>query len=88
MLALFEDGGSLTTLRTRIGAVGTRVLGELNSRPKALLHVSCGRLLDWPAELPDVRSAARVARVAARWATRTRARARARARAPTPTLSR
>ena len=38
MLALFEDGGSLTTLRTRIGAVGTRVLGELNSRPKALLY--------------------------------------------------
>ena len=38
MLALFEDGGSLTTLRSRIGAVGTRVLGELNSRPKALLH--------------------------------------------------
>ena len=33
-----------------------------------MLHVSCGRLLDWPAELLDARSAARVARVAARWA--------------------
>ena len=39
-----------------MGAVGSSVLGELNSRPKALVHVTVGRLLTWPYEALDERS--------------------------------
>ena len=34
------EGASLLTLREELGAVGEAVLGPLNSRPKALLHMS------------------------------------------------
>ena len=58
MLILFEEeeaagttaGVSVLSLREELGAVGEAVLGPLNSRPKALLHLSVMRLLDWPDE--------------------------------------
>ena len=58
---------SLGALRSRIGAAGVAVLGELNSRPKALIHVTVGRLLVWPSEELDASSRARVNRVVATW---------------------
>lgn len=40
----------IADLRSRLHVTGTRVLGALNSRPKALIHVTCGRFLDWPGD--------------------------------------
>jgi hypothetical protein len=57
-----SGGGGVSRLRERIGAVGKAVLGELNSRPKKLLHVTCGRLLDWPYASPGRRIPAKFAR--------------------------
>ena len=51
MLFLFEegDGGtSLLALRDKLGRAGESVLGELNSRPKALIHLTAARLLEFP----------------------------------------
>lgn len=62
------SGGGVAGLRRRIGEAGASVLGELNSRPKKLLHVTVGRLLDWPYDLLDEATASAASRVAARWA--------------------
>lgn len=71
MIATFveaDTGASLGDLRTRLSTAGTTELGELNSRPKKLIHVTVGRLLTWPYELLDAAAAERVGRVVASWA--------------------
>ena len=69
-------GGGFGALRSRLQAHGEATLGTLNSRPKKLIHVTCGRLLAWPGDArPDgsrgaalgADAAARVGRVAQRW---------------------
>ena len=69
---------SFMDLRSRIHATGSRVLGSLNSRPKALIHVTCGRFLAWPgdggdgggdglSEAEQEQEASRVGRVVEEW---------------------
>ena len=66
--AVKVDREEAQALREEIGAVGERVLGPLNSRPKALVHVSAMRLLDWPAEAAlDVGEHAHVTAVLRSW---------------------
>ena len=57
---------SFVALRDELGQVGRSVLGELNSRPKALVHVSAMRLLDWPSNL-DAAEAAHVRTTIQAW---------------------
>ena len=45
-----KPGSSLLALREDLGRVGESVLGTLNSRPKALIHMSIARLLELPPE--------------------------------------
>ena len=73
MVVLFVEheeaqAGGVTGLRERLGGVGRGVLGSLNSRPKRLLHVTAGRLLDWPTELLDADARRSTTRVVHRWA--------------------
>lgn len=61
-------GASLLKLREALGRVGESVLGELNSRPKALIHMSVARLLEWPLEAAlDDAERAHVRRTVGRW---------------------
>ena len=74
MLALFQQrpsaagsaGSSLLGLRRELHRVGTAALGELNSRPKDLVHMSVGRLFEFPAEL-TAREQAHVDRTVRAW---------------------
>ena len=61
------DAGALGALRLRLSEVGTRSLGPLNSRPKALIHLTIGRLLVWPYEKLNDESRRRVGEYVAKW---------------------
>jgi len=71
MIITFDEVGDasqgLSALRERVATAGAAELGELNSRPKRLIHITCGRLLVWPHAL-DQGDAWQAARVAGVWA--------------------
>ena len=67
LLAEAPNGSSLLELREEIQSIGNATLGELNSRPKKLVHVSLMRLLDWPFARLTAAEQRHVAKTVGRW---------------------
>ncbi|KAK3254215.1 hypothetical protein CYMTET_36565 [Cymbomonas tetramitiformis] len=70
LIAVFvEDAAqSFTALRASAKELGTRAIGPLNSRPKKLIHVTLGRILELPSGLPD-NERVELFKVVRKWAT-------------------